>query len=97
MITLVHDVTIGGRETIFCHYWGNGRLVIGPVVIGNNATIGEKATVMGDVVVGDGATVMPHAVLLPHTLVGARERWGGAPARRIPHEEWEEMKRARTG
>ena len=97
MISLGDDVTIGGSATIFCHYGGNGRLVIGPVVIGSNATIGEKATVMGDVVVGEGATVMPHAVLLPHTRVGARERWGGAPARRIPHEEWEEKKRARAG
>lgn len=94
MITLGDDVTIGGSATIFCHYGGNGRLVIAPVVIGSNATIGEKATVMGDVVVGDGATILPHAVLLPHSRVGPRERWGGAPARRIGTDEWEAMKRA---
>ncbi|HEX5633303.1 MAG TPA: hypothetical protein VFX50_08750, partial [Gemmatimonadales bacterium] len=46
------------------------------------------ATIMGDVIVGEGATVLAHAVLLPGTRVGARERWGGVPARRIPSDEW---------
>jgi hypothetical protein len=44
--------------------------------------------VMGDVVVGAGATILPHALLLPGTRVPARERWGGAPARRISHDDW---------
>ncbi|HVZ47162.1 MAG TPA: hypothetical protein VG916_00130 [Gemmatimonadaceae bacterium] len=92
LITLGDDVTLGGSATIFCHYGGNGRLVIAPVVIGDRATVGEKATVMGDVVIGEGATVMPHAVVLPRTRIGPRERWGGAPARRISHDEWEATK-----
>jgi hypothetical protein len=89
MITLGDDVSIGGSATVFCHYGGAGRLVIAPVVIGSRATIGEKATVMGDVRVGEGATVLAHSVLLPGTRVGARERWGGVPARRIDAAEWE--------
>jgi hypothetical protein len=97
LITLGDDVSIGGSATIFCHYGGNGRLVIAPVVIGSRATIGEKATIFGDVVIGEGATILAHAALLPGTRVGARERWGGAPARRISHEEWEAMKAAREG
>jgi acetyltransferase-like isoleucine patch superfamily enzyme len=71
--------------------------VIAPVTIGSRATIGEKATVMGDVEVGEGATVLAHTVLLPGTRVGARERWGGVPARRIEPEEWEEYKRTTLG
>lgn len=92
MITLGDDVTLGGSSTIFCHYGGNGRLVIAPVIIGDRATVGEKATVMGDVIIGEGATVMPHAVVLPGTRIGPRERWGGVPARRITREEWEKTK-----
>jgi acetyltransferase-like isoleucine patch superfamily enzyme len=92
MITLGDDVAIGGSVNIFCHYGGAGRLVIAPVVIGSRATIGEKATIMGDVVVGEGATILAHAALLPGTRVGAGERWGGAPARRIGREEWEAVK-----
>jgi len=92
MITLGDDVAIGGSVNIFCHYGGAGRLVIAPVVIGSRATIGAKATIMGDVVVGEGATILAHAALLPGTRVGAGERWGGAPARRIGREEWEAVK-----
>jgi hypothetical protein len=96
LISLGDDVVIGGSANIFCHYGGAGRLVIAPVVIGSRATIGEKATVMGDVVIGEGATILAHAVLLPGTRVGPAERWGGAPARRIGHDEWERMKAARV-
>lgn len=96
MITVGDDAVIGGSATIFCHYGGNGRLVIAPVVIGRAAVIGEKATIMGDVVVGEGATVLPHAAVLPGTRIGPRERWGGAPARRISREEWEAMKASRS-
>jgi hypothetical protein len=88
MITLGDDVALGGSAQVFCHFGGAGRLVIAPVVIGSRATIGEKATVMGDVEVGEGATVLAQSVLLPGTRVGAGERWGGVPARRISEDEW---------
>ena len=97
MITLGDDVVIGGSATIFCHHGGAGKLVIAPVVIEARATIGEKATVMGDVIVGEGATILPHSVLLPGTRVGARERWGGVPARPISREEWREYKATLLG
>ncbi|MDE3128526.1 MAG: hypothetical protein KGL38_11005, partial [Gemmatimonadota bacterium] len=96
MIRLGDDVAIGGSAHVFCHYGGAGRLVIAPVVIGSRAVIGEKATVMGDVEVGEGATVLAHSVLLPGTRVGAGERWGGVPARRISEREWDEY-RSLTG
>jgi acetyltransferase-like isoleucine patch superfamily enzyme len=92
MITLGDDVTIGGSAHIFCHYGGAGHLVIAPVVIGNRATIGQKATIMGDVIIEDGATILAHSVLLPGTRVGAGELWGGVPAKPIPRAEWEHYK-----
>lgn len=93
MITLGDDVVIGGSAHVFCHFGGGGHLVIAPVEIGSRATIGLQATVMGDVVVGEGATILPHSVLLPGTRVGAGERWGGVPARRIGRDEWDAYKR----
>lgn len=83
LITVGDDAVIGGSVRLFAHYAGGGHLNIAPVVIGNRATIGEGATVMGDVIIGDDALVMPHAVLIPGTRVGAGEKWGGIPARRI--------------
>lgn len=87
LITIGDDVVIGGSVRLFAHYGGGGHLTIAPVIIGARTTIGENATVMGDVVVGPDAVILPHAVLLPGTRVGPGEKWGGVPARRLPHRQ----------
>lgn len=97
LITLGEDSTLGGSVRIFAHYGGSGNLVIAPVVIGRRATIGLGATVMGDVEVGEGATVLPHSVLLPGSRVPPGETWGGVPARPIPREEMDALKKRIRG
>lgn len=97
LITLGDDTVIGGSVHLFAHFGGGGHLTIAPVVIGDRATIGQKATVMGDVEIGADATLLPHSVLLPGSRVGAGETWGGVPARRISHEEMEQFKAATHG
>lgn len=83
MIEMGDKVTIGGSVTIVAHYGQGGLLVIAPVKIGSNCTIGLKATIMGGVTIGDGAKLLPHSVLLPKTEVPAGETWGGVPAVKI--------------
>ncbi|MBC7741808.1 MAG: hypothetical protein H7061_06410 [Bdellovibrionaceae bacterium] len=83
MIVMKDKVTIGGSVTIVAHYGQGGLLVIAPVVIGSNCTIGLKATIMGGCTIGDGAKILPHSVLLPKTVVPAGETWGGVPAQKI--------------
>lgn len=83
LIEMKDKVTIGGSVTIVAHYGQGGLLVISPVVIGSNCTIGLKATIMGGCVIGDGAKLLPHSVLLPKTIVPAGETWGGVPAQKI--------------
>jgi acetyltransferase-like isoleucine patch superfamily enzyme len=90
LITIGDDAAIGGSATMFCHVAGGGHLIIAPLVIGKRAQIGLKATVMGDVVIGDDAVVLANSVVLPGTRIGAGERWGGVPARRISAEEWKD-------
>jgi len=97
LISLGDDVALGGSVRIFAHYGGGGNLVIAPVSIGARATIGLAATVMGDVQVGAGATVLPHSVLLPGSRVGPGETWGGVPARPIPREEMDRLRRLVRG
>lgn len=97
LISLGDDVAIGGSVHLFAHYGGGGNLVIAPVTIGAGATIGLKATVMGDVQIGPGAVILPHSVLLPGSRVGAREVWGGVPARPLPRADLNEHKRVIRG
>lgn len=83
LIEIGNKVTLGGSVTIVAHYGQGGLLVVAPVVIGNNCTIGLKATLMGGSRIGDGAKVMPHSVVMPNTVIPPGELWGGVPAARI--------------
>lgn len=83
LIELGVRATIGGSATICAHYGMGGFLVIAPVKIGNDATIGLRATILGGVEIGDHAKVMPNSVVLPKTIIPAGETWGGVPAVKI--------------
>lgn len=83
LISIGEKTTIGGSATIVGHYGQKGLLILAPVVIGARCTIGLKATIMGGVRIEDDAKIMPHSVLLPKTVVGQGETWGGVPAQKI--------------
>lgn len=87
LITMGNKVTIGGSATLCAHYGQGGYLVLAPVIIKDNVTIGLRASVMGGVEIGEGAKIMPHSVVLPKTVIPAGETWGGVPAQRISTTE----------
>jgi hypothetical protein len=71
MIEIGNRVTIGGSAHLLAHYGQHGYLIISRIKIGDNATIGIKATVMGDTEIGEGAVIAPHEVILPKTSIPA--------------------------
>ncbi len=83
LITLGEKVTIGGSAAIVGHYGQGGYLVLAPVVIEDNATIGLRAIIMGGSTIGKGAKILPNSVVLPKTVIPAGETWGGVPAQKI--------------
>ncbi|MBI2711444.1 MAG: hypothetical protein HYX41_01085 [Bdellovibrio sp.] len=83
LIEIGNHVTIGGSATIVGHYGQGGFLVLGPVKIGSDVTIGLRAIILGDVEIGDHAKILPNSVLLPKTRVPAGEIWGGIPAAKL--------------
>ncbi|HWU43789.1 MAG TPA: hypothetical protein VN132_10135 [Bdellovibrio sp.] len=83
LIEMGKKVTIGGSVTIVAHYGQGGMLIIAPVKIGDECTIGIKSTIMGGSVIGERAKVLPHSVVMPKTIIPAGELWGGVPARKI--------------
>lgn len=87
LIELGEKTTIGGSVTIVAHYGQGGLLIIAPVKIGSNCTVGLKATIMGGSEIGDGCKILPHSVVLPKTIIPAGEIWGGVPAKKIEIEK----------
>ena len=83
MIELGNKVTLGGSVTIVAHYGQGGILILAPVKIGDNCTIGLKSSIMGGVKIGDGAKLLPHSVVMPKTEIPPGETWGGVPAQKI--------------
>lgn len=87
MISLGNNVTIGGSATVIAHYASNGFLIIAPVIIKDNVTVGIKSTIMGDVIIEKGARVLPNSVVMPKTRIKENEIWGGVPATFIQKRE----------
>jgi len=83
LITLEEGVTIGGSATVIAHYGVKGYLIIAPVLIKKNATVGLRAIVMGGVEIGEGSKILPNSVVLPKSIVPAGETWAGIPAKKI--------------
>lgn len=94
LIELGDKVTLGGSVTLVAHYGQGGLLIIAPVKIGNNCTIGLKASIMGGVTIGDDAKVLPHSVVMPKTVIPAGETWGGVPAQKISARKSQKTSRA---
>jgi len=74
LITLEDHVTIGGSVTMFAHYGQKGILILAPVVIKKNATIGLKASIMGDVIIEEDVIIAPHDVILPKSRIGNEKK-----------------------
>lgn len=81
-VSLYPHVVIGRSDAV--SYDGSGPAQ-DAVVIGDDVSILPGAVVCGTpdrpTVIGSGAIIAPNAVVL--TSVGAGEKWGGVPARRI--------------
>ncbi|HPI40887.1 MAG TPA: hypothetical protein PLJ21_08785, partial [Pseudobdellovibrionaceae bacterium] len=92
LITMGDKVTVGGSVTIVAHYGQGGFLVLAPVVIEDNVTLGLKATIMGGSHIGKGAKILPHSVVLPKTKIPENETWGGVPAKKLSLEELNQLR-----
>lgn len=87
LIELGRKVTVGGSVVIVAHYGQGGYLVLAPVKIADNVTLGLRCIIMGGVEIGTGAKVLPGSSVLPKTVIPPGEIWGGVPARKIEISE----------
>jgi acetyltransferase-like isoleucine patch superfamily enzyme len=96
LISLGEKVTLGGSVTLVGHYGQGGLLIIAPVKIGNNCTIGLKSSVMGGVTIGNDVKIMPHSVVMPKTVIPDGEIWGGVPAVKVESKNHDDSQIKKT-
>ena len=80
-------LTVGAGATVEGNvdmrgWWIDGQeLVVGAIEIGAGARIGSRSMLNPGAVIGEGAEIEPGTVVTGE--IGAGERWGGAPGRRL--------------
>jgi len=75
--------TVIRRESIFlCYRAQAGRIEIGPVTLGRDVFVGERAVLDINTSMGDGAQLGHASALHSGQVVPAGERWHGSPAQR---------------
>jgi carbonic anhydrase/acetyltransferase-like protein (isoleucine patch superfamily) len=86
LIEIGDKTTIGGSATIIGHYGQSGFLILAKTTIGKRVTVGLRSVIFGGVAIGDGAKILPNSVVMPKTIIGAGEIWGGIPAKDVSAE-----------
>ncbi|MBI5397076.1 MAG: amino acid adenylation domain-containing protein, partial [Verrucomicrobia bacterium] len=81
LLTIGDDTSIGlDASGAGCHV-ENGRLIIGPVTIGNGCYVGTRSMVRENAVIEDGAALEDLSMLPAGGRIPRGERWAGSPAR----------------
>lgn len=82
-VEIGHDSVVGQGALLIPHVIEGEKLGHYPIRIGNHVTIGANSAVLSDVEIGDHAMVATGAVVPKGSRIGAKEVWGGVPARLI--------------
>ncbi|HVP12997.1 MAG TPA: DapH/DapD/GlmU-related protein [Phycisphaerae bacterium] len=79
-VEIGQNVTLGFGSTIACHLQERDYIILDPVVIEDDVSIGAYAGIACGVHIKRGAVVEPYAAVKPRTIIGEYELWGGRPA-----------------
>ena len=77
------NTIIGHDAVLYSHAIEGQHFALSRIKIGDNVTIGAHAIIMSDVHIEDSAIISAGAVVKKGERIGAAEKWGGVPAKRI--------------
>jgi len=83
LVTLGRNVVIGIAATISGHAQDRDTITMKRTVIEDNVTIGGHSAIYGGVHIQSGAIIGGGATVLPGTVIGPNEFWGGVPAKKL--------------
>jgi acetyltransferase-like isoleucine patch superfamily enzyme len=82
LLEIGDNTVIGGDAAIIGHSAEGDKLIIAPVKIGKNVSIGQYATVLPGAIIEDGAIIGAMS-LVPKFKKVKKGVWGGVPIRRL--------------
>lgn len=82
-LTIGKNVTIGFGATFAAHLQDRKLMLFQPTVIEDDVLIGSHAGIAGGCHIGKGSVVRAYSTVLPGTVIGPYEFWGGMPAVKI--------------
>ncbi|WP_112663397.1 Pls/PosA family non-ribosomal peptide synthetase [Microvirga flavescens] len=83
LVEIGDHASIGGKVTISNARVVGNELVIGPVIIGRDVSIGSSCVVENDVTIGEGAELADLTAVKAGSTLGAWEQWRGSPAAKV--------------
>ena len=83
LVEIGRNVVIGYNATIGGHYQERDAWVIKRTIIEDDVVIGGHVVIYGGVHIKRGAVIGGGAIVLPNTVVGEGEFWGGVPAKKL--------------
>jgi len=83
LLTMGKNVQCGFRSVISGHAFDNRGLLVKRVVIDDYAVVGGDAFIGPGVEIGHHAVVAARSLVMPNTIIGPYEYWGGTPAQKI--------------
>lgn len=82
LIEIGDNTIIGGDAVIIGHSAEDGKLIVAPVKIGKNVTIGQYSVILPGAKIDDG-TIIGAMSLVPKNKRVKKGFWGGVPIRKI--------------
>lgn len=82
MLDLGDSVTVGYEVQLRSSEIVNGRLHIGRITMGDQATAGGNTVLVGPCAMGEGSVLRAQSSQLPGSEIPAGEVWSGSPASR---------------
>lgn len=82
LVTVGDYAFIGGDTFVTAHAVVQGMIILKPVSIGANVTLGVGAIVMPGVEIGDNSIIGPGSVVAMDTVIPPHEYWSGMPAQK---------------
>lgn len=83
LIRIGNNAIIGEGSILAAHAITPGRIILAPILIEDQATVGVNAVVMPGVTLKKGAILLAGAVATPNTIIPEGQVWGGVPARQL--------------